>query len=90
MHVIINNADKRIGEIALSNQALDKVLFDFNPTSNGRVATIKTLHAALIETMLDLQAAEDVTPAQKRVAAMAISDLEKVQMLCVKALFAKA
>lgn len=74
----------------IDQTAANKVLYSFNPSGDDRVSFIKLACAGLIQEMLDLQDEEDTTPAQKRTAAMAISDLEKVQMLCVKALFAKA
>ena len=70
-----------------SSQSLDAVLFDFNPTSNPHVATIKALHAGLIQMMNEVRS--DGTPAQARAASIAITELEGAQMRAVKALFAK-
>ncbi|MGD9724404.1 MAG: hypothetical protein AB7U76_24460 [Pirellulales bacterium] len=75
--------------VSVSDTALDAVLFDFNPSSSRDVGEIKALVAALISKMQVVQAKDDARPAQKRTAAIAITDLEKVQMVAVKALFAK-
>ena len=83
-------------QINVQDVALAKVLRKFNPTSDAKVDATKVLCAALIQLMLDLQAASksEADPhksgAIARTAAMAITDLEKVQMLCVKANFAEA
>jgi hypothetical protein len=89
--------------VNVTDWAQAKVLRKFNPTEDMSVASkvdaSKVLCAALIQQMLDLQgglkAADEGSPADiknaaiMRTAAMAISDLEKVQMLCVKANFAE-
>ena len=83
-------------EIAVGDVAQAKVLRKFNVTADAKVDSTKVLCAALIQQMLDLQVASkaEADPhkggAIARTAAMAISDLEKVQMLCVKANFAEA
>lgn len=77
-------------EIAVGDVAQAKVLRKFNVTGDNRVDATKVLCAALIQQMLDLQASANGNQAIGRTAAMAITDLEKVQMLCVKANFAEA
>lgn len=74
-------------QVICSDPALNSVLFDFNPSSNPHVTTIKALHAGIIQVMRDVQAKG--TDAQKRCAAIAITELEGTQMRAVKALFAK-
>lgn len=76
--------------VSVDDKALDAVLFDFNPSSNPKVATIKALHAAVIQVMNDLRDDPTSTPAQKRSASIAVTELEGTQMRAVKALFAKA
>lgn len=75
--------------VEAGERALNAVLFDFNPTSNAKVTRIKAMHAALIQEMCNLQDDATSTPAQKRAAAIAITELEGTQMRAVKALFAK-
>ena len=84
-----HGADDFSDAVLCKDPALNAVLFDFNPSAKHDVVTVKALHAALIQKMQDLQADPATTPAQKRVAAIAITDLEKVQMVAVKAYFAK-
>lgn len=74
-------------ETKCSDKALNSVLFDFNPTTNPKVARIKALCAGVIQEMLDIQAGG--TDAQRRTAAIAITQMELTQMAAVKALFAK-
>jgi hypothetical protein len=89
--------------VNVTDYAQAKVLRKFNPTEDMSVASkvdaSKVLCAALIQQMLDLQEKQaellkagdksSVLAARSRTAAMAITDLEKVQMLCVKANFAE-
>lgn len=84
-----NGEDKFALAVYCTDPALNAVLFDFNPTSNGDVTAIKAMHAALIQMMRDIQANPDARDAQKRCAAIAITELEGTQMRAVKALFAK-
>lgn len=84
-----HGTDEFSEQVLCKDPALDAVLFDFNPSSNHDVTTIKALHAALIQKMQDLQSKAEATPAQKRAAAIAITELEGTQMRAVKALFAK-
>lgn len=76
--------------ITVGDVAQAKVLRTFNVTNDEKVDATKVLCAALIQQMLDLQAANPGPNAKSRTATMAITDLEKVQMLCVKANFAQA
>jgi hypothetical protein len=69
--------------------ALNAVLFDFNPAGSHDVTTIKALSAALIQKMRDHQAKAGTPPEQKRVAAIAITQMELTQMAAVEALFAR-
>ena len=91
MHVSVSIAitDRPTQVVSVSSSALDAVLFDFNPTSSPSVAAIKALHAALITELERIRGSEDSRPAQKRTAAIAITELEGTQMRSVKALFAK-
>ena len=75
--------------LVVEQKALDAVLFHFNPSQDRKVERIKVLCAALIQEMHDLQDAESSTSAMKRTAAIAITQAEIVQMLAVKANFAK-
>lgn len=77
-------------KILVGDVALAKVLRKFNVTANVEVDATKVLCAALIQQMIDLQASAGGNQFIGRNAAMAITDLEKVQMLCVKANFAEA
>ncbi len=88
-------------DVALSDVALAKVLFDFNVTADKRVMALKALSAAQIQMMLDHQSAETaagapskagaiVRAARIRAAAVAITQVELTQMPLVKSLFAKA
>lgn len=87
--VQVTDGDKHVSiETPVLASALDAVLFDFNPTANRNVTAIKALCAALITQMESIRYAG--TPAQKRCASIAITELEGAQMRCVKALFAKA
>jgi hypothetical protein len=85
----VHNGHDFSEQVTCSDPALNAVLFDFNPSSHADVTTIKALHAALIQKMRDIQAREGATGAQKRAAAIAITELEGTQMRAVKALFAK-
>lgn len=91
VQVLIDRGDETgTAEITeVKEPALNAVLFDFNPSQNLAVVRIKALHAALIQEMHDLQAAETSTQFQRRAAAIAITELEGTQMRAVKALFAK-
>jgi hypothetical protein len=75
--------------VHVKDPALNAVLFDFNPSSSHDVTTIKALCAGVIQKMHDIQANPEATPARKRMAAVAITQMEIVQMCAVKALFAK-
>jgi hypothetical protein len=75
-------------DVPVSTTALNSVLFDFNPSSSNDVTEIKAMCAALISKMEKIVAVEGRSP-KARMANIAITDLEKVQMVCVKALFAK-
>src|SRR5262245_58115219 len=76
-------------EIECAQYALDSVLFDFNPTGDPSVTVIKAISAALITKMHRIVHDETKNPQQRRNAALAISEMEAVQMRAVKALFAK-
>jgi len=75
--------------VSCTEAALNAVLFDFNPSSNHDVTAIKAMCAGIIQKMRDHQAKADTPPEQKRVAAIAITQMELAQMAAVKALFAK-
>ena len=75
-------------QLVVSKEAEAAVLFDFNPTASSQVAEIKALHAGLITIMQEIRDTS-VEPARRRVASIAITQLEIAQMLCVKALFAR-
>lgn len=68
---------------------LNSVLFDFNPTTSEDVAVIKALSAALISVMHKRVHDGSLNPQQRRNAAIAITEMEAVQMRAVKSLFAK-
>lgn len=87
--VNINITDRPTQVVTATDSALDAVLFDFNPTTSPSVAAIKALHAALITEMEHLRDHPESRPAQKRAAAIAITELEGTQMRAVKALFAR-
>ena len=57
----------------------------FNPGGAGAVATCKADCARLIDQMNDLRATSD-SPEQKRLASIAITELQGAQMWAVKAL----
>lgn len=76
-------------EIECEVIALNAVLFEFNPSANACVTTIKALSAALITYMHQVVHADDSNGQQRRNAAIAITEMEAVQMRAVKALFAK-
>lgn len=76
-------------DIVVEQPALNAVLFDFNPSSNLKVTRIKAVCAALVQEMNELRDDPTSTPAQKRMAAVAVTQLEITQMCAVKALFAK-
>lgn len=76
-------------EIACESYALNSVLFDFNPSSDPSVTEIKALSAAMITRMHRIIHDEHTNPQQRRNAAIAITEMEAVQMRAVKALFAK-
>ena len=75
-----------VNEVYVSDAARSAVLFDFNPSTNADVTDIKALCAALIELMRGVQTGGG---AKGRCASIAITDIEKMQMMAVKALFAK-
>lgn len=85
-------------DIILSQVALDKMLFDFNPTSDERTTALKAICAGAIQMMLDHQEAlksdgetrVDIKVARSRGASIAITLVEGAQMALVKSLFAKA
>lgn len=81
--------DKFSEIVTCTDPALDAVLFDFNPSSSHDVTTVKALCSAVVQKMRDLQNNPDTTPARKRMAAIAITQLELTQMAAVKAYFAK-
>lgn len=89
VEITVEQAGGKVGlySIAPDQKALDHVLFDFNPSMDDRVVRIKALHAALIA---EMEMVRTQGGPQARAAAIAITDLEKVQMVCVKSLFAKA
>jgi len=71
--------------------ALDHVLFDFNPTSDSRVANIKALCAGVIRLMMENQMSSQSAGDSPKVRAsnIAITQMEIAQMCAVKAFFAK-
>jgi hypothetical protein len=69
--------------------ALDGVLFDFNPTGDIRVATIKALCAGVIQMMRQHSSLSDASPPIKRMTAIACTQIEIAQMCAVKAYWAK-
>lgn len=76
--------------LTLGDKAQLHVLRKFNPTDNAKVDATKVLCAAIIQQMLDLQNDPDATSAQKRAAAIAITQCEALQMQAVKANFVQA
>lgn len=75
--------------IRCSADALDAVLFDFNVGNSLDVTVIKALSAGLVEKMREIINSQGSTGAMRRAAAIAINEIEGVQMRAVKALFAK-
>lgn len=75
--------------IEVEDYALNSVLFDFNPSADPNVTTIKAISAALITKMHRIIHDVHTNPQQRRNAAIAITEMEAVQMRAVKALFAK-
>lgn len=83
-------ADPAAGEVIdVSQKALNAVLFDFNPSAMLDVAIVKALCAAAIEKMCMIRDSEKSTNPMKRMAAVAITQMEITQMVAVKAYFAK-
>lgn len=82
-------ASKNVSSITVNDEALARVLRDFNPAANADVDDVKVLFAAVIQKMLDLQRRPDATQGNKRGAAIAITELELTQMPAVKAYYAK-
>ena len=76
--------------IVVGDTAQKHVLRKFNVTADEKVDAIKVLHAALIQMMIDMRDAPDASGPTKRACSIAITDLEKVQMACVKANFVQA
>lgn len=76
-------------EIECEEYVLNSVLFDFNPSADPKVATIKAISAAIISIMHKMVHNVELRPQQRRNAAIAITEMEAVQMRAVKALFAK-
>ncbi len=76
--------------IVVGDTAQKHVLRTFNVTNDAKVDATKVLCAALIQQMIDLRDAPDASGPTKRAASIAITDLEKVQMVCVKANFVQA
>lgn len=76
--------------VECDNEALDTVLFDFNPSSNPKVTRIKALCAALVQEMDDMRGDHTTSEAQIRVIGYAKWQIELAQMAAVKALYAKA
>ena len=74
-----------VGEVAQKH-----VLRKFNVTNDPNVDATKVLCAALIQLMIEKRDAPDAPPHVKRACSIAITDLEKVQMVCVKANFVEA
>lgn len=58
----------------------------FNPSGDDAVAKCKQMHADAIDQMNDFRNAPDTTPEQKRLASVAITELQGAQMWAVKAL----
>lgn len=87
--LVLHMGDQVHSETVVQQSALDAVLFDFNPTTNAKVARIKALYAAAIQELMDIRDASNSTPAMKRMASIAITQTELTQMPAVKALFAK-
>lgn len=81
--------DQVHSEVECDEFALNSVLFDFNPSSNAGVTLLKALSAALITRMHQLIHDERSNKQQQRNAAIAITQMEDVQMRSVKSLFAK-
>jgi hypothetical protein len=84
-------------EIEVSQRALDKVLFDFNPTTDPRVLRVKALCAALVQEMENCKdgsfaanLGDVAAEARYFNAARAIDHIEVAQMVCVKSFLAKA
>lgn len=81
--VVIKDAQGAIlsaREITPSPSALNAVLFDFNPSGDPNVSTVKALSAGLIHRMQDVRVAAGATEPQVRNAALAISEIEGAQM----------
>lgn len=58
----------------------------FNPSADSAVDRCKQQHANCIDQMNDLRNSSTATPEQKRLASIAITELQGAQMWAVKAL----
>lgn len=58
----------------------------FNPSNNGAVDRCKQMHANCIDQMNELRNSSTATQEQKRLASIAITELQGAQMWAVKAL----
>lgn len=86
---IIEGSEPRY-KIVVGDVAQKHVLRKFNVTADEKVDAIKVLHAALIQMMIDLRDAPNASGFTKRACSIAITDLEKTQMICVKSIFVEA
>jgi hypothetical protein len=87
--VRIDIGDNYSDIITPSVRALDAVLFDFNPSTSSDVAVVKGMCAAVIQKMIELRDGANATDPMKRMASIAISQMEITQMCAVKSYFAK-
>lgn len=78
-----------VEHVVCTDPALNAVLFDFNPAGRSDVTMVKALGAALVQKMRDRLAQPGEPDAQKRNAAIAITELEGAVMRAVKSYFAK-
>lgn len=76
--------------VNVTDVAQKHVLRSFNVTADAKVDATKVLCAALIQMMIDLRDAPDAAGHTKRAAAIAITQVEGVQMQAVKANFVQA
>jgi len=77
----MDNQDQTQRELTFGEKAVG---LTFNPSGNDAVNTIKQQSAALIDTLNDLRQAND-NPEVKRMASVAITEVQTAQMWGVKA-----
>lgn len=90
MITITIQIDDRKIPVEVTDEALDHVLAHFNPSESTDVTVLKALSAGFIAIMLEISNRFGSTVAQRRAAAIAITQMELTQMAGVKAMFARA